>query len=76
MVTRLKRTTIFLTPEQHESLARVAFQRRTSMAKLLREAAMEILEDEEDIREGLKALDDEAGTVTWKEYQKSRPNGT
>ena len=72
MVTTLKRTTIFLTPEQHERLRQVAFQRRTSMARLLREAAMEILEDEEDIREGLKALHDETGTVTWKEYQQSR----
>lgn len=72
MVTALKRTTIFLTPEQHDRLRRVAFQRRISMAKLLREAAMEILEDEEDIREGLKALHDKAGTVTWKEYQQTR----
>ncbi len=72
MATTLKRTTIFLTTEQHERLRSIAFQRRTSMAHLLREATMEILEDEEDIREGLKALHDEAGTVTWKEYQQSR----
>lgn len=72
MATALKRTTIFLTPEQHEKLRCLAFERRTSMARLLRDAAVEILEDEEDIREGLKALHDEAGTVTWKEYQQSR----
>ena len=72
MATALKRTTIFLTPEQHERLRRVAFQRRTSMAHLLREATMEILEDDEDIREGLKALHDEEGTVTWQQYQQSR----
>jgi hypothetical protein len=42
------------------------------MAKLLRDAALEILEDEEDIREGLKALSDEKGTVTWQQYRKSR----
>ena len=51
MGTALKRTTIFLTEEQHERLRRLAFEQRTSMAKLLRDAALEILEDEEDMRE-------------------------
>ncbi len=64
MGTALKRTTIFLTEEQHEGLRRLAFEQRTSMAKLLRDAAVEILEDEEDIREGLKALSDGEGTIT------------
>ena len=68
----LKRTTIFLTEEQHERLRRLAFEQRTSMAKLLRDAALEILEDEEDIREGLKALSDEEGTITWERYKQRR----
>ncbi len=68
----LKRTTIFLTEDQHESLRRLAFERRTSMAHLLREAAMEILEDEKDTREGLKALADDDGTITWEQYQRRR----
>ena len=72
MGTALKRTTIFLTPEQHERLRRLAFEQRTSMAQLLREAALEILEDEEDIQEGLKVLSDEEGSVTWKQYQQGR----
>jgi len=72
MATALKRTTIFLTEEQHETLRRLAFEQRTSMAKLLRDAALEIIEDEEDIREGLKALADEKGTVTWEQYQRNR----
>ncbi|MBI2855663.1 MAG: hypothetical protein HYX93_02315 [Chloroflexi bacterium] len=72
MATALKRTTIFLTEEQHERLRRLAFERRTSMAKLLRDAALEILEDEEDIREGLKALEDKEGTITWEQYQQRR----
>jgi len=29
-------------------------------------------EDEEDIREGLKALADEKGTITWAQYQRQR----
>jgi len=68
----LKRTTIFLTEEQHERLRRLAFEQRTSMAKLLRDAALEILEDEQDLREGLKALANEAGTITWEQYQRQR----
>ena len=64
MGTALKRTTIFLTEDQHERLRRLAFEQRTSMAKLLRDAALEILEDEEDIQEGLKALADGEGTIT------------
>lgn len=72
MATSLKRTTIFLTEDQHERLRRLAFEQRTSMAKLLRDAALEILEDEEDVREGLKALADREGTVTWMKYRASR----
>lgn len=68
----LKRTTIFLTEEQHEKLRRLAFEQRTSMAKLLRDAALEILEDEQDVLEGLKALADEEGTITWEQYQRQR----
>jgi predicted DNA-binding protein len=72
MGTGLKRTTIFLTEEQRERLRRLAFEQRTSMAKLIRDAAVEILEDEEDVREGLAALADEEGTVTWEQYQRQR----
>ena len=70
MGTVSKRTTIFLTEEQHERLRRLAFEQRTSMAKLLRDAALEILEDEEDIREGLKALEDRDGTLDWGTFQR------
>jgi Arc/MetJ-type ribon-helix-helix transcriptional regulator len=48
--TGLKRTTIFLTEEHHEALRRLAFERRTSMANLIREAVLEVLEDDEDIK--------------------------
>jgi predicted DNA-binding protein len=73
MATELKRTTIFLTEEQHEGLRRLAFERKTSMAKLIREALLEVLEDEEDVREGTKTLLKEEGTVTLEEYLKKRP---
>jgi len=29
-------------------------------------------EDQEDIREGLKALADEEGTIAWEQYQRQR----
>ena len=68
----MKRTTIFLTEEQHERLRLLAFEQRTSMAKLLRDAALEILEDEEDAREGLEALRDERGTIPWEHCRRQR----
>ncbi|OGN98540.1 MAG: hypothetical protein A2Y58_02915 [Chloroflexi bacterium RBG_13_51_52] len=52
--TKLKRTTIFLTEEHHEELRRLAFERRTSMANLIREAVLEMLEDDQDVREIIK----------------------
>lgn len=70
MKTDLRRTTIFLTKEQHEKLRDLAFVKRTSMSKLLRDATCEILEDEEDVREGLKSYYDKEGTITLKEYLK------
>ena len=72
MATELKRTTIFLTEEQHEGLRRLAFEKKTSMAKLIRGAALEILEDVEDVREGLKALADTDGKISWEDYKKKR----
>ncbi len=72
MATTLKRTTVFLTTEQREGLRRIAFEQHISMAKLLRDAAEHMLEDEEDIRAGVRALSDEEGTTTWGDYTKSR----
>lgn len=36
------------------------------------EDLVELLEDEEDIREGLKALAEEEGAITWEEYKLKR----
>jgi hypothetical protein len=70
----LKRTTIFLTENQHEQLRRIAFEKHTSMAKLLREAFIEMLENEEDISECLKTWDDKEGTITLDQYVREREN--
>ncbi len=36
------------------------------------EDLVELTDDEEDIREGLSALADEEGTITWEQYQENR----
>ena len=51
MGTTLKRTTIFLTTEQHEQLRRIAFEKRTSMAKLIRDVTIEIIKRGEERNE-------------------------
>ena len=72
----LKRTTIFLTEEHHEELRRLAYEKRTSMANLIREAVLEMIEDEEDIREGMKALEEgREGSISLEEYKRLRSEG-
>ncbi len=68
----LKRTTIFLTEEHREALRRIAFERRTSMANLIREAALEVIEDDEDIREVLKAREEGGEYISWEDYKRER----
>ena len=65
-----KRTTISLHPEDYEVLRFLAFKRKTSVAGLVREVVQEILEDEEDIRDGLKALEDKGNTMDWGTFKR------
>ncbi|MCL4385173.1 MAG: hypothetical protein M1326_02520 [Cyanobacteria bacterium] len=71
----LQRTTIFLTRNQHERLRILAFQRRKSMAQLIREAALEILEDEEDLKSALVIMDNDEELITFDEYDNKRKQG-
>jgi len=71
----LQRTTIFLTKNQHERLRVLAFQKRTSMAQLIREAALEILEDEEDLKSALAIMENDEEMIAFKEYDKKRKQG-
>lgn len=66
----LKRTTIFLTEEHREALRRLAFERRTSMAKLIREAVLEMLEDEEDIKAIAEAKEEGGEYITLEELDR------
>jgi Arc/MetJ-type ribon-helix-helix transcriptional regulator len=76
----LKRTTIFLSERQHEELRKMAFEKRTSMANLIREAVLEMLEDEEDIRAIKEAeIDGKQDYVPWedvkREWKENHKNG-
>lgn len=65
-----KRTTISLRPEEYEALRFVAFKRKTSIAGVVRELICEHLEDEEDIRDGLKALQEKGDALDWATFKK------
>lgn len=65
-----KRTTISLHPEEYETLRFLAFKRKTSVAGVVRQLIYELLEDEEDIRDGLKALKDKGDTLDGETFKK------
>ena len=71
----LQRTTIFLTRDQHDRLRTLAFKRKKSMAQLIREAALEILEDEEDLKSALKIIGNDEETVPFDGYNDKRKQG-
>ncbi len=49
----MKRTMIYLADDMHEGLRRLAFERKTSIADLIRNAVTETFgEDIEDLRDG------------------------
>ncbi len=71
----LKRTTIFLMAEHHEELRKLAFEKRTSMANLIREAVLEMLEDEEDIKAIQKAKKEgKQEYVPWEKVKREMEN--
>ena len=65
-----KRTTISLHPEEYETLRFLAFKGKTSVAGVVRELIRERLEEEEDIRDGLKALEEKGAMMDWKVFKK------
>jgi len=68
----LQRTTIFLTRDQHEYLRTLAFKKRKSMSQLLREATLEMLEDEEDLESAQRIMDNDEELISFKEYNSKR----
>ena len=65
-----KRTTISLRPEEYEALRFVAFKHKTSVAGVVRELIYEHLEEEEDIRDGIKALAEKGDAMDWVTFKK------
>jgi hypothetical protein len=65
-----KRKTISLRNEEYEALRFIAFKRRKSIAAVVRELIYERLEEEEDIRDGIKALAKESNTMDWATFKK------
>jgi predicted DNA-binding protein len=65
-----KRTTISLRPEEHEVLRFMAFKHKTSVAGIVRGLIHELLEEGEDIRDGLKALEEKEDTMDWGTFKK------
>ena len=65
-----KKVTLSLHPEEYEVLRFVAFKRKTSVAGVVREMIQEVLEDEDDIRDGLKALQDKGDSLDWETFKR------
>jgi len=65
-----KKVTLSLHPEEYEVLRFVAFKRKTSVAGVVREMIKEVLEDEDDIRDGLKALEDKGDSLDWGTFKR------
>ena len=58
------------TKEEYEALRFMAFKQKTSVAGIVRELIYERLEEEEDIRDGMKALKEKGNTINWETFKK------
>ena len=67
-----KRTTISLKNEEYEILRFIAFKQKTSIAGVVRRLITELVEDQEDIRDGLKALEAKEAALDWKTFKREK----
>ena len=65
-----KKVTLSLHQEEYDVLRFVAFKRKTSVAGVVREMIQEVLEDEDDIRDGMKALEDRGDSLDWGTFKR------
>jgi predicted DNA-binding protein len=72
MTENYKRTTISLNTEEYEILRFLAFKQKTSVAAVIRGLITSFIEDEEDIRDAMKALSDKNGTLDWQTFKKEQ----
>ena len=73
----MKKTMVYLPDELHKNLKRLAVERDTSMADLVREAAFAMLtEESEDLEDGRRALEEfrrnPSSAVPLAEYHRRR----
>jgi predicted DNA-binding protein len=67
-----KRTTIRLKDEEYEVLRYLAFNQKTSVAGVVRRLISELVEEQEDIRDGLKALQEQSGSLDWQSFKREK----
>ena len=67
---KYRKVTLSLRPEDYEVLRFVAFKRKVSVAGVVREMIHEVLEDEEDIKDGVKALEDKGDSLDWDTFKR------
>jgi hypothetical protein len=65
-----KRVTLSLHPDEYEVLRFVAFKRKSSIAGVVRDMLRELIEDEEDIQDGLKALEKKGDALDWATFKR------
>lgn len=73
----MKKTMVYLPDDLHKNLKRLAVERDTSMADLIRDAAVAVLEEErEDLEDARRALHefrrDPSSAVTLEDYHRRR----
>jgi hypothetical protein len=71
-LTNFKRTTISLRSDEYEILRFLAFKQKTSVAGVVRGLINEAIEDQEDIRDGIKALQEQSGSLDWQTFKKEK----
>jgi hypothetical protein len=67
-----KRTTISLKEEEYEVLRFVAFKQKTSVAGVVRRLISELVEDQEDIRDAMKAMNERSGCLDWQTFKREK----
>lgn len=67
-----RRTTISLKEEEYEVLRFIAFKQKTSVAGVVRALISELVEDQEDIRDGLKALQEQSDGLEWQTFKRDK----
>jgi hypothetical protein len=67
-----KRTTISLKEDEYEVLRFIAFKQKTSVAGVVRRLISELVEDQEDIRDAMKAMNETSGGLDWQTFKREK----